>query len=40
MLPVEVGVTGVEPLVGSGPDHAFEAVQEVALVLDQVSVVD
>lgn len=39
-MPVAVGVALCDPLVALVPDHAPEAVQDVASVLDQVSTVD
>jgi hypothetical protein len=45
LVPAEAGVTDSEPLIGSGPLQSLwfglaEAVQEVAFVLDQVSITD
>ena len=45
LVPVEAGVTDSEPLIGSRPLQSLsfglaEAVQEVAFVLDQVSITD
>jgi hypothetical protein len=39
-VPAEVGVTFSLPLIAFAPDQSPDAVQEVALALDQVSFVD